>query len=369
MAKERNNKRKSMNDTILVLQNVSKNYGDVRAMDDISLTVRRGEFLTLLGPSGCGKTTTLRVIAGLETPDAGKVLLDGQDVTALPPNKRAVNTVFQSYALFPHMNVAQNIAYGLKIKGVPKAEIRQRVTDILATVQLSGYDKRTPAQLSGGQRQRVAIARAMVNNPCILLLDEPLGALDLQLRRQMQDELKKLQKQSGITFIYITHDQEEALNMSDRIAIMNGGRFEQIGAPDDIYERPKTKFAAAFVGQANLFEAVVAGEKDGILTLDFAGGKVCVAGKSRPVGETLTLSVRAERLDYNTELNQEGFTLRGTICQTHYAGGSMRTTIALSNGQMFTVSGLTTDDRLPDGTAVNVFWDPKHCAVVGEEEA
>ena len=227
-----------MGETILELQNIAKHFGDTDVLNGISISIGKGEFITLLGPSGCGKTTTLRIIAGLETPDEGRVILNGQDVTDSEPNKRDVNTVFQNYALFPHMTVAANIGYSLKLKKRPKDEIKKAVDDALALVQLSGYGKRMPAELSGGQRQRVAIARAVVNRPSVLLLDEPLGALDLQLRRQMQLELKALQKQLGITFIYITHDQEEALNMSDRIAVMKDGRFEQLGTPAEVYDSP-----------------------------------------------------------------------------------------------------------------------------------
>ena len=236
-----------MSETILSLQNIHKTFGTAEALSGVSLEVERGEFLTLLGPSGCGKTTTLRIIAGLEAPDSGQVLLQGQDVTGWEPNRRNVNTVFQSYALFPHMNVARNIGYGLRLKKTPKPEIARRVEEMLALVQLPGYGGRLPNQLSGGQRQRVAIARAIVNDPAVLLLDEPLGALDLQLRRQMQTELKALQKDLGITFIYITHDQEEALNMSDRIGIMNAGKILQLGTPDDVYERPQTQIGIAHV--------------------------------------------------------------------------------------------------------------------------
>ena len=221
------------------------------------LQQKKGEFVTLLGSSGCGKTTTLRIIAGLEQPDSGQVFLDGKDVTSLEPNQRNVNTVFQNYALFPHMNVADNIGYGLKLKKTPKAEISRRVKEMLELVQLPGFERRKPSELSGGQRQRVAIARALVNNPEVLLLDEPLGALDLQLRRAMQQELKRLQKKLGITFIYITHDQEEAINMSDTIAVMNHGRFEQIGTPDEIYNHPKTSYVATFVGNANILTGIV----------------------------------------------------------------------------------------------------------------
>ena len=246
-----------MAEVSLELKEIKKSFTEGEAvLDNISLEISKGEFITLLGSSGCGKTTTLRIIAGLEQPDAGSVWLDGREVTGLEPNQRDVNTVFQNYALFPHMNVAENIGYGLKLKKVPKSEIRKKVSRMLELVQLEGYEKRKPSELSGGQKQRVAIARALVNNPKILLLDEPLGALDLQLRRAMQIELKHLQKKLGITFIYITHDQEEAINMSDRIAVMRDGRIEQIGTPDEIYNHPKTSYVATFVGNANILHGV-----------------------------------------------------------------------------------------------------------------
>ena len=278
-----------MTDSILALNQVTKHFGTVEALKGISLDVKKGEFLTLLGPSGCGKTTTLRIIAGLEVPDSGTVLLQGKNVTFWEPNKRNVNTVFQNYALFPHMDVFHNIAYGLKLKKEKKPIIKQKVQEILDLVQLSGYEKRMPSHLSGGQKQRVAIARALVNNPDILLLDEPLGALDLQLRRQMQVELKKLQQHLGITFIYITHDQEEALNMSDRVGIMNAGALEQLGTPDDVYERPATPFAARFIGLSNIFDSVVEGkDSSGNLILSYAGGTIKAQGEAA-VGEILTL--------------------------------------------------------------------------------
>ncbi len=241
-----------MAEIILELEDIKKRFGDTEVLKGISLWIEKGEFITFLGASGCGKTTTLRIIAGLEDPDEGRVRLNGQDVTGREPNERNVNTVFQNYALFPHMDVYANVAYGLRLKKVPKKEIAERVKAMLEMVQLSGYEKRMPSELSGGQRQRVAIARAVINDPQVLLLDEPLGALDLQLRRQMQVELKRIQKRLGITFIYITHDQEEALNMSDRIVVMQEGRFEQIGTPDAVYYHPRTSYVARFVGTANI---------------------------------------------------------------------------------------------------------------------
>ncbi|MEW9668203.1 ABC transporter ATP-binding protein [Ammoniphilus sp. 3BR4] len=240
---------------ILQLLNLSKSYEDQPVIRSINLQVGSVEFLTLLGPSGCGKTTTLRLLAGFEQPDEGEIRMDGTDITSLPPYRRDVNTVFQSYALFPHMNIFDNIAFGLRMKKVPKAVLEQRVAEMLTLIQMSDFAKRKPDQLSGGQKQRVAIARALVNQPQILLLDEPLGALDLKLRKQMQGELKHLQQKLGITFIYVTHDQEEALSISDRIAVMNNGKIEQIGTPEDIYNHPRSRFVATFIGEANLLEA------------------------------------------------------------------------------------------------------------------
>jgi len=236
------------------LSGLRKTYGDVVAVDSVDLEIARGEFFTMLGPSGSGKTTTLRMIAGFEIPTAGTVELAGKDVSRLPPYDRPVNTVFQDYALFPHMTVQENVAYGLMVKKVPKAERRQRTTDALSVARLDGYGDRKPAQLSGGQRQRVALARAIVNNPQVLLLDEPLGALDLKLRQEMQIELKRIQREVGITFVYVTHDQEEALTMSDRVAVFNKGRIEQIGPPAEVYEHPTSEFIAGFVGVSNVIE-------------------------------------------------------------------------------------------------------------------
>ena len=307
----------------------------------------------------------MSIIAGLETPDSGSVLLQGKDVTHWEPNKRNVNTVFQNYALFPHMDVFHNISYGLKLKKEKKSMIKQKVQEMLDLVQLSGYEKRMPAQLSGGQKQRVAIARALVNNPGILLLDEPLGALDLQLRRQMQGELKRLQQHLGITFIYITHDQEEALNMSDRVGIMNSGSLEQLGTPDDVYERPSTPFAARFIGLSNIFDAMVQGkDSSGNLILSYAGGTIKARGDAMP-GEKLTLSVRTERVLYGQQ-DRFGFSLQGVVKSHHYTGGLLRTVLELPNGEELTVSGMGGgDNRIPTGTQVSIQWDPA-CSIIVE---
>src|SRR5919201_7061896 len=238
----------------VTLAGVRKTYGDVVAVDGVEIEVRSGEFFTMLGPSGSGKTTCLRMIAGFERPDEGRIELGSTDVTGLPPNERDVNTVFQDYALFPHMSVGENVAYGLRVKKVPKAERQGRVAEALRMVRLEGYEDRRPSQLSGGQRQRVALARALVNHPRVLLLDEPLGALDLKLRQQLQVELKRIQSEVGITFIYVTHDQDEALTMSDRIAVMDGGRIVQVGAPNEVYDEPESGFGAGLVGGSKLVE-------------------------------------------------------------------------------------------------------------------
>ena len=283
---------------LLEIQDLHKSFGAQEVLKGISLSIAHGEFFTLLGPSGCGKTTTLRIIAGLEQPDSGRVLLSGQDVTALPPDKRNVNTVFQNYALFPHMNVEKNISYGLRVRGAKKADWQKCVEEMLRLVQLEGYEKRMPSQLSGGQRQRVAIARAVVLNPDALLLDEPLGALDLQLRRQMQSELKTIQKRVGIAFVYITHDQEEAMNMSDRIAIMRAGQFEQVGTPEDVYDRPQTNFAARFIGQTNLLSGEVLSLENGLARLRVGEALVEAApgGYTPRVGERAAICLRTERV-------------------------------------------------------------------------
>ncbi|HSD23357.1 MAG TPA: spermidine/putrescine ABC transporter ATP-binding protein, partial [Solirubrobacterales bacterium] len=273
---------------------MTKHYGDVVAVDDLDLEVRRGEFFTLLGPSGSGKTTTLRMIAGFEEPDSGRVELGGRDVTGMPPYDRSVNTVFQDYALFPHMSVGENVEYGLRVKGVGKEERRRRASEALATVRLAGYESRKPNQLSGGQQQRVALARAIVNEPRVLLLDEPLGALDLKLREQMQVELNAIQAQVGITFIYVTHDQEEALTMSDRIAVMNQGRIEQVADPEEVYDRPATTFVAGFIGTANLLPVTVRSAAADVATVDSSTGSqftVPVRGATYSPGQDVTLMV------------------------------------------------------------------------------
>ena len=351
---------------LLRLSGLEKSIEGTQILRGISLDVQPGEFVTLLGPSGCGKTTTLRIIAGLLSPDAGTVSLDGRDITNLAPEKRDVNTVFQNYALFPHMNVEKNISYGLRVRGVKKPEWQRRVAEMLRLVQLEGYEKRMPSQLSGGQRQRVAIARAVVLNPKLLLLDEPLGALDLKLRQQMQQELKDIQKRLGIAFIYITHDQEEALNMSDRIAIMREGQFEQIGTPEEIYEHPQTRFAAGFVGQTNLIEMDVRAVSENGLTLAYGGASVPARRAEFPVqpGEKVALSLRTERIGYaRTPL--EACALPATLKSRHYAGGSMRAILKLDTGREVLVlcqSAQRAEGEI--GDRVYLSWNPAEAPVV-----
>ena len=392
----------------LELKEIKKSFTEGEAvLDNISLEISKGEFITLLGSSGCGKTTTLRIIAGLEQPDAGSVWLDGREVTGLEPNQRDVNTVFQNYALFPHMNVAENIGYGLKLKKVPKSEIRKKVSQMLELVQLEGYEKRKPSELSGGQKQRVAIARALVNNPKVLLLDEPLGALDLQLRRAMQIELKHLQKKLGITFIYITHDQEEAINMSDRIAVMKDGRIEQIGTPDEIYNHPKTSYVATFVGNANILHGaaesiqgenaiVKIGNDRVIVKLETsqqdtgdtrakqylaAGEKVTLAVRSENIllqetavigdtgtdhRDTVDISVSGGGLDAHNENSVSG--LQATVTEKNFAGGQLRVTLKLSDGTQLIASRYGIDASVAEGQTVRCSFLPTDAVLVDRED-
>ena len=355
-----------MSEYLLQLEDIQKSFGGAKVLNGVSLSVRQGEFVTLLGSSGCGKTTTLRIIAGLETPDSGRVLLSGQDVTNMEPNRRDVNTVFQNYALFPHMNVGANIGYSLKIRKTPKEEIRRRVKGMLGLVQLEGYERRMPRELSGGQKQRVAIARALVNEPRLLLLDEPLGALDLQLRRQMQQELKRLQKKLGITFIYITHDQEEALNMSDRIAVMRDGRFQQVGAPSEIYDSPKTSYVASFVGSANIVYGTVEKVEGGLAT--FTGtdgsGQFLTRGYPFAPGDPVTLALRGEQAQAVKGYGKQDLGLLGTVKEKSFAGGMLRIAIGLPGGREFICSRHGIDSELAPGDQVKIQWEPAHACPV-----
>ena len=397
-----------MAEVSLELKEIKKSFTEGEAvLDNISLEISKGEFITLLGSSGCGKTTTLRIIAGLEQPDAGSVWLDGREVTGLEPNQRDVNTVFQNYALFPHMNVAENIGYGLKLKKVPKSEIRKKVSQMLELVQLEGYEKRKPSELSGGQKQRVAIARALVNNPKVLLLDEPLGALDLQLRRAMQIELKHLQKKLGITFIYITHDQEEAINMSDRIAVMRDGCIEQIGTPDEIYNHPKTSYVATFVGNANILHGVAESIQGQNAIVKIGNDKVIVkletsqqdtkdtgAKQHLAAGENVTLAVRSENIllqeaaaigDTGTDNGDTvdisvagGISdihdtnsisgLQATVTEKNFAGGQLRVTMKLSDGTQLIASRYGIDASVAEGQTVRCSFLPTDAVLVDRED-
>lgn len=397
-----------MAEVSLELKEIKKSFTEGEAvLDNISLEISKGEFITLLGSSGCGKTTTLRIIAGLEQPDAGSVWLDGREVTGLEPNQRDVNTVFQNYALFPHMNVAENIGYGLKLKKVPKSEIKKKVSQMLELVQLEGYEKRKPSELSGGQKQRVAIARALVNNPKVLLLDEPLGALDLQLRRAMQIELKHLQKKLGITFIYITHDQEEAINMSDRIAVMRDGRIEQIGTPDEIYNHPKTSYVATFVGNANILHGVAESIQGQNAIVKIGNDKVIVkletsqqntedtgAKQHLAAGEDVTLAVRSENVllqeaaaigDTGTDngdivdISMAGGIsdihdtnsisgLQATVTEKNFAGGQLRVTLKLSDGTQLIASRYGIDASVAEGQTVRCSFLPADAVLVDRED-
>ncbi len=357
--------------SILRLENIKKGFGGVDVLNGVSLEVAQGEFVTLLGSSGCGKTTTLRIIAGLEQPDSGRVLLGGADMAGVPPERRDVNTVFQSYALFPHMTVEQNVGYALKVRRVPKPELAQRVREALALVQLEGFEKRKPSQLSGGQRQRVAIARAVINRPKLLLLDEPLGALDLQLRRQMQQELKRLQKKLGISFIYITHDQEEALNMSDRVAVMKDGLFQQVGPPEEVYGRPKTSYVARFVGAANILHCNV-GQVEGDL-VRFANvqgsGAFLAQGHSFQPGEPATLAIRGEQAQAVKGLDRSVPGLLGVVKEKSFAGGLLRVTLELAGGGEFVCSRQGLDSDLAPGDQAKIVWEPEHAWPVDLEPA
>ena len=358
-----------MSETILELHGIYKSFDGTPVLKGIGLQVERGEFITLLGSSGCGKTTTLRIIAGLEAPDQGRVLLEGKDMTDVEPNKRDVNTVFQSYALFPHMNVEQNVGYALKLRKRPKGEIKEEVKKMLELVQLSGFEKRKPAELSGGQKQRVAIARSLINRPKILLLDEPLGALDLQLRRQMQQELKRLQKKLGITFIYITHDQEEALNMSDRIAVMRDGQFDQIGTPSQVYDSPRTAYVARFVGEANIVRGTVGAVSGDRVEFLGAGGKAAFLSRGRQFtpGGPAALAVRGEQAQALP--GKEGPGLPGVVKEKSFAGGMLRIAVELAGGEEFICRRHGIDSELAPGDAVRATWEPDQaCPVEGEEE-
>ncbi|HEY1855318.1 MAG TPA: ABC transporter ATP-binding protein [Solirubrobacterales bacterium] len=353
---------------------VTKRFGEFTAVDDLDLTLGRGEFFTLLGPSGCGKTTTLRMIAGFEQPSEGHIRIEGEEVAGMPPHKRPTNTVFQSYALFPHLSVEKNVAFGLKRKGVRRDEIGERVSAELRRVGLAGEANRRPSQLSGGMQQRVALARALVNLPKVLLLDEPLGALDLKLRKGLQIELKQIQREVGITFVYVTHDQEEALTMSDRIAVMNRGRVEQVSNPEEVYDRPTTSFVAGFIGVSNLMPATVSAP--GRVKLDSGPEIPADTGELDP-GEGCAAVVRPEKLQ--VELADGAPPANGTpsvegvVESSVYLGTATQIVVGVGDGVRMTVLVPNADEaerqRLPGGGArVRLSWEPQHMHVVIDED-
>jgi spermidine/putrescine transport system ATP-binding protein len=333
---------------VIEIDHITKRFGDFVAVDDAHFSIDKGEFFSMLGPSGCGKTTTLRMIAGFETPTEGALRLEGTDVSRTPPYKRNVNTVFQHYALFPHMNVWDNVAFGPRSQKVDKSEINRRVDELLEVVRLGDFAKRKPAQLSGGQQQRVALARALVNYPSALLLDEPLGALDLKLRHAMQFELKRIQREVGITFVYVTHDQEEALTMSDRIAVMNAGKVEQIGTPVDIYDRPATVFVAGFIGQANLWPCRMKSSDGAMAEVSSLGTSLPSAcGDTRiEAGGEATLMVRPERVRVSTTPSGEGASVQATVTDLTFQGAMVRLVLAAPDDSLV-VAHVGHDHDLP----------------------
>jgi putative spermidine/putrescine transport system ATP-binding protein len=345
-----------MSETAILFKNVSRHFGDVKAVNNVGIEIMDGEFFSMLGPSGSGKTTCLRMIAGFDRPTSGQIVLYGHDVSSLPPYERPVNTVFQDYALFPHMTVEDNIGYGLMIKGVSKTERMKRVDEMLDLVQLPGFGYRKPSQLSGGQRQRIALARALINHPKVLLLDEPLGALDLKLRQQMQVELKNIQREVGITFIFVTHDQEEALTMSDRIAVFNEGKVEQVGNPADVYEHPVTPFVAGFVGTSNLVSGDIA---------------------ARITDSPNRFSVRPEKIHLvtaNEKVSNDMFFADGTVRDVVYLGLFTRYLVELESGGdlVVAVQNLKTtsmDVTKAKGQKVRLLWKKEHVSYVGGQDA
>jgi spermidine/putrescine ABC transporter ATP-binding subunit len=354
---------------IVQVERVTKRFGSVVAVDDVTVEIRRNEFFALLGPSGCGKTTLLRMLAGFERPSAGRILIDGEDMAEVPPNRRPVNMVFQSYAVFPHMSVADNVAYGLRVTGTPRAEIAPRVKDALATVRLSGLDERAPDQLSGGQRQRVALARALIKRPKVLLLDEPLSALDKKLREEMQLELVRLQQDVGITFVIVTHDQDEALSMADRIAVMDRGRILQTAPPGELYEEPNCRMVADFIGTMNLFPARVLGPANPGIRLEAAGLGALELPAAAPTGAEVGIAVRPEKVQLGrTPFGDQLIGARGTVAQVAYFGDYSYVSVETAPGVRITCYQTHRSRRDPDAIAEGetcwVAWDPADCILL-----
>jgi spermidine/putrescine transport system ATP-binding protein len=363
------------------LDHVTKRFHDVVAVDDLSLGIEHGQFFSLLGPSGCGKTTTLRMIAGFEEVTAGTIFLGDQDVTDRPPYKRDVNTVFQNYALFPHLDVFENVAFGLRRRKTASNEIARLVGDMLELVELPGYQRRRPNQLSGGQQQRVALARALINHPRVLLLDEPLGALDLKLRKQMQLELKRIQTEVGITFVYVTHDQEEAMTMSDRIAVMRAGKIEQLGTPEQLYERPSTEFVAGFLGVSNLLRATVAGRLGELVELDLPSGtRLRAPADGLAAGASVQVGVRPEKVHLShlatgtgsAAVGADANELAGSVLDASYVGVSTQYVVRTDDGHQIVVYSQNLDvsgasEQLSVGERVRLSWKPQHTFVITKE--
>ncbi|HWF24937.1 MAG TPA: ABC transporter ATP-binding protein [Solirubrobacteraceae bacterium] len=357
------------------LSSVSKRFGRVHAVRDVSLSLRRGEFIALLGPSGCGKTTTLRILAGFERPDSGSVLIDGVDMVHVPPNRRPVNTVFQSYALFAHLDVFDNVAFGLRERRRPRADIERAVADTLDLVRLRGYERRKPRELSGGQQQRVALARAIVNEPQVLLLDEPLGALDLKLRREMQLELKSVQRRLDMTFLYVTHDQEEAFAMSDRIAVMENGEIVQLGSPEEIYDRPANLYVAGFVGEANILAATIASSGEAEATVELRSGhRLRCRPTSAAVGSRVSLMVRPEKIEISVDDGEQNGRnsddgVLGTVEEVVFLGGSRKVLVTLVDGTAVAVTKLNRADHghgLAGGETVRLSWLSEDAWILGD---
>ena len=353
----------------ITLTSITKRFGDTVAVDDVSLQIEGGAFFSLLGPSGCGKTTTLRIIGGFVYPTTGDVHINGEIMAEAPPYRRPVNTVFQNYALFPHKTVAQNIAFGLQMKKVPKAEISDAVERSLDLIQLPGYGERKPSELSGGERQRVALARALINEPTILLLDEPLSALDLKLRKQMQLELKALQRKVGITFVYVTHDQGEALALSDQIAVMNDGKILQVGTPSEIYDSPQNRFVADFIGTSNFLEGTLISEKAVVLKTELPLKIVCTPNSALPLNTPVTVAIRPERFNLRTTpASDAANSLRGVIQDESYLGTTLQYTVQTDYPTPLIAhqqnTGARETHRFQRGDTVYLQWTPENAIIL-----